>query len=257
MTNPMPLLQVNALTVRFGGVTAVDAVSLQVDKGEFVGLLGPNGAGKTTLLAAVCGRVTLSSGSIIFGNRDLSGVSVPARARLGIGVSHQIVRPFRSMTVMDNVILAAGSAITATPWRALMHVSRRSFERRCLETLDRVGLVHLAGQTAAAQPLGVLKRLEVARALATAPSMLLLDEPLAGLNHVESAKLADTVSSLHRGGMTIVLIEHKLGEVMRICPRLVVLDNGRKIGDGKAAEVIADQRVVDAYLGSGTTHAGS
>jgi branched-chain amino acid transport system ATP-binding protein len=243
------------MTVRFGGVTAVDAVSLQIDAGEFIGLLGPNGAGKTTLLAAICGRAALSSGSVIFADRDLAGVSVPARARLGIGVSHQVVRPFRSMTLLDNVILAAGRSITATPLRALLHSSRRSLERRSLETLDRVGLVHLAAQAAAAQPLGVLKRLEVARALATAPRVLLLDEPLAGLNHVESAKLADTVSSLHRDGMTIVLIEHKLGEIMRICPRLVVLDNGRKIGDGKAADVIRDQRVVDAYLGSGTTHA--
>lgn len=255
MASSGALLRIDAATVRFGGVTAVDGVSLRIADGELIGLLGPNGAGKSTLLSAISGQVALNTGAIHLAGRDLARVNVAARVRLGIGLSHQMVRVFADMTLLQNVALAAGEAFTRTPWRAVMHADRSRFEARALEYLHALGLADLAGRIACTQPYGVLKRLEVARALATVPRVLLLDEPLAGLTHVESSQLADVIAGLHRQGMTVVLIEHKLGEVLRICPRLVVLDNGRKIADGAAEAVIHDPGVVEAYLGAGAAHA--
>lgn len=245
------LLDISGVTVRFGGVVAVDRVSIAVGTGELVGLLGPNGAGKTTLLRAVSGMVQPNEGRVFVGGRDIGGLGMAARVRAGIGLSNQIVRPFRSMTLLENVMLAAGTDITRSPLRAVLHRDRRALEAVAEDHLAAMGIAALGDRLADTQPLGVLKRLEVARALATRPTILLLDEPLAGLSHREAVELADTIQALNQSGTTIVLIEHNLGEVMRICPRLVVLDNGRKIADGPAAAVIRERRVVEAYLGTG------
>jgi branched-chain amino acid transport system ATP-binding protein len=246
-----PLLKVSDVTVRFGGVTAVDDVSVEIRAGEFVGLLGPNGAGKTTLLRVISGMIVPNEGRIAMADRDITGLGVAARVRAGIGLSNQIVRPFRTMTLLENVVLAAGTAITRSPLTAVLHRDRAELEAVARRHLTAMGIGDLADRPAGTQPLGVLKRLEVARALATRPNILLLDEPLAGLSHGEAIKLADTIRELNRGGTTVVLIEHNLGEVMRICPRLVVLDNGRKIADGPAVSVIRERSVVEAYLGTG------
>lgn len=251
MATTAPLLNVGGVTVRFGGVTAVDQVSVDVAAGEFVGLLGPNGAGKTTLLRVISGMIAPNEGVVRLAGDDITGRGVAARVRSGIGLSNQIVRPFRTMTLLENVVLAAGLAITRSPLSAVLHRDRHALEAVARDHLSVMGIAELADRVAGTQPLGVLKRLEVARALATRPSLLLLDEPLAGLSHGEAIKLADTIRALNRQGITIVLIEHNLGEVMRICPRLVVLDNGRKIADGAAAAVIRDRQVVEAYLGTG------
>lgn len=251
MAANIPLLKVGGITVRFGGVTAVDQVSVEVAAGEFVGLLGPNGAGKTTLLRVISGMIVPNEGRVSLAGEGITGLGVAARVRAGIGLSNQIVRPFRNMTLLENVVLAAGTAITRSPLRAVLHRDRRDLEVVAREYLTAMGIGELGDRLASTQPLGVLKRLEVARALATRPNILLLDEPLAGLSHGEAIKLADTIRELNRQGTTVVLIEHNLGEVMRICPRLVVLDNGQKIADGPAASVIRERRVVEAYLGTG------
>ena len=244
-----PLLRVSDVTVRFGGLTAIDQVSFDVHAGELLGLIGPNGAGKTTMLRSITGVVRLSDGSVQLDGAPIEGLPIDRRILRGLSLSQQLVKPFRDISVIDNVALAAGSAKTRSPLRALLHVSRVDELARARTMLERVGIAAHADQSPAIQPLGVLKRLEMARALALEPRLLLLDEPLAGLNSKEARALATTIADINRQGVTIVLIEHNLGEVMRICQRLVVLDNGRKIAEGEPREVMNQAVVRAAYLG--------
>lgn len=246
-----PVLAVEDVTVRFGGITAVSNVSFAVDKGEFVGLIGPNGAGKTTLLRTITGLNTKSDGRVIVDGRDITRDRVPARIRAGLGLSHQIVRPFRSMTILENVMIAAGRRQTSSALRAIASLDRQSKRNEAIELLRLVGLADQAEQFPAMQPLGILKRLEVARALGTKPNILLLDEPLAGLGSTEATELADLLVEINRGGVTIVLIEHNLVEAQRTCQRFVVLDNGHMIADGPVKDVLQDRKVFAAYLGGG------
>ncbi len=245
------LLAVEGLSVRFGGVCAVDGLSFDVARGELLGLIGPNGAGKTTAMRAVTGVVRPTSGALRFRGRRLDGVPTHARARAGLAFSQQLVRPFAAMSVLDNVALAAGHAYTRTPWRALLALARARAGARAHELLRAVAIDDAAHALPASLPLGVLKRLEMARALALEPILLVLDEPLAGLNTREARRLADTIAALREGGLTVILIEHNLAEVLRVCTRLLVLDNGVKIGEGAPRAVMADARVRAAYLGGG------
>jgi branched-chain amino acid transport system ATP-binding protein len=251
------LLTIDSIGVRFGGVVALEAVSFAVDDGDFLGLIGPNGAGKTTLLHVITGVVAPAAGSIALAGRDITRLPVHARVRLGLGLSQQLVRPFRDMSVIENVMLTAGAAKTKRPLRALLSAGRQGERVRAGQLLALVGIAEAAERRPDELPLGVLKRLEVARALALAPKLLLLDEPLAGLNSTEARRFADIIASLNKAGQSIVLIEHNLGEVLRICRRLVVLDNGRIIANGAPRAVMADARVRDAYLGTGAGHAAA
>ncbi|TFW09589.1 ATP-binding cassette domain-containing protein [Oxalobacteraceae bacterium OM1] len=252
MTNENPLLQVRDVTVRFGGLTAISSVSFDVYPGELLGLIGPNGAGKTTMLRAITGVVRATEGDVLLGNESLTGLPIHKRIRKGLALSQQLVKPLREITVLENVALAAGAARTVSPLKALMHVSQQAEEDIGRAMLARVGIEAHALQKPGIQPLGILKRLEMARALALKPRLLLLDEPLAGLNSKEAHALANTIADINRQGTTIVLIEHNLGEVMRICQRLVVLDNGRKIASGEPRAVMDDPAVRAAYLGGDT-----
>lgn len=245
-----PLLTVDAVTVQFGGLVAVNQVSFVVQKGELLGLIGPNGAGKTTMLRAITGVVTATEGEVYLGDQPLVHLSIDQRVRRGLSLSQQIVKPLRNMTLLDNVALAAGYAKTISPIRSLMNVANTDERDIGMELLKRVGIADRADQMPNTQPLGILKRLELARALALKPALFLLDEPLAGLNSHEAQAFANTILDIHRSGMTVVLIEHNLGEVMRLCQRLVVLDNGKKIGDGEPRMVMNDPQVRAAYLGS-------
>ena len=244
-----PLLSVTHVTVRFGGLVAIDDVSFDVRPCELLGLIGPNGAGKTTMMRAIVGIVRPAQGSVMLEGRRLDALSIDARIRAGLALSQQLVKPFREIDVRDNVAFAAGAGKTRTPARALFHLDRRAERAVAQEALGQLGIAGYANQSPRTQPLGVLKRLEMARALALKPKLLLLDEPLAGLNSNEANGLAQTIAQINRQGMTIILIEHNLGEVMRICQRLVVLDNGRKIADGPPRETMNDPAVRTAYLG--------
>ena len=250
------VLRLDDIAIRFGGVQAVGGVSLAVEASDFVGLIGPNGAGKTTLIRMIAGLLRPDRGTITLNGIDVTGDPTSMRVRRGLALTHQIARPFREMTVLDNVVLGAGLACTSNPLRALLHVDRRRERERAAEILASVGLAGAERKSAGALPLGQLKRLELARALAVEPTIILLDEPLAGLNHTEASKQVETISRVHQRGITVVLVEHNLEEVMRVCRRLIVLNNGIVIGDGEPRKVMADPVVHEAYVGGGmVTHA--
>ena len=245
------VLELDDVAVRFGGVQALDGVKISIAEGEFVGLIGPNGAGKTTLIRIVAGTVKPDRGRIMLAGRDVTGTSTASRVRRGLALTHQIVRPLRGMTVLENVVLAAGYRRTANPLRALVNVERRAEIERAAAILARVGLGGTEGKLAGSLPLGQMKRLEVARALAVDPHVVLFDEPLAGLNQIEAARQAETIGEVHAQGVTVVLVEHNLEAVMRVSRRLIVLNDGRVIADGAPEIVIADTLVREAYVGTG------
>ncbi len=246
-----PMLQVDDISVIFGGVTAVEKISFAVKRGEMLGLIGPNGAGKTTLMRVITGTLTPFRGTVHLETKSLGKKPPFQRVRLGIGMSQQIVHPFRSMTVLDNVTLVAGYAKTQIPLLSIFKYSRKKEMHQARAILQLLGIEDVAEALPTNLPLGYLKRLEVGRALALEPKILLLDEPLAGLNQLEARKFADKLVELNRLGQTILLIEHNLSEVVRICNRLIVIDNGTKIGEGAPHKVMADVAVRKAYLGEG------
>jgi branched-chain amino acid transport system ATP-binding protein len=250
-------LAVAGVTIRFGGVQALGGVSFSIACGELAGLIGPNGAGKTTLLRVIAGVLTPAAGRIMISGTDVTRLPTEKRVRKGLATTHQIVRPLRFMTVLENVTLAAGHRLTANPLAALLRCRRAAQEARARAILAQVGLSDEEHKPATALPLGHLKRLEVARALAVEPALILLDEPLAGLNHREASKLIDVVVAINASGITTLLVEHNLPEVMRVCRRLLVLDQGRVIGDDAPAKVMADPAVQEAYLGPGRQHAAA
>lgn len=251
------ILEVRNVTVRFGGVVALDNVSFTVNEGEFLCLIGPNGAGKTTMMRAVTGIIKPQSAQVFLAGIDISHLPTHKRAQLGLALTQQIVRPFRSMSVLDNVALAAGHRRIGQIVKAMVSVDRSAEREQARKYLELVGIDAASQQSVVGQPLGITKRLEVARALALGPKVLLLDEPLAGLNSIEAARLADTVADINRQGLTVVMIEHNLGEVLRVSQRLVVVDNGRKIADGAPVEVMRNPAVRAAYVGKERQHAAA
>ena len=250
----MKLLDIRNISVRFGGVNALEDVSLNLNQGEILGLIGPNGAGKTTMLRVITGAVHSNKGEIDLEGQMINNLPIHARVRKGLGFAQQLVRPFREMTLVENVALASGKEQTLHPWRSMFRVERSEALRESLKWLAMLGIEDAADSFPNAVPLGYLKRMEVARVLALRPRMLLLDEPLAGLNQAEAAAFADILVKLNRQGQTILLIEHNLAEVRRISSRLVVLDNGRKLAEGNPESVLKQSSVLEAYVGKGNVH---
>ncbi len=259
--------RVEQLTKRFGGLVAVNAVSFELRRDEIVGLIGPNGAGKTTLLRLITKILRPDSGRIRLNGNDITGLPPWEVVDRGIAGTFQNMRPFRHLPIIANVMvpLVAPRARRRGEW-----VKR--IEAKALDALEFVGISDMALEPASALSQGDLKRLEVARAIATEPELLLLDEPLGGLNPAESELLARSIRRLHKGGRfgrlhsegpAVLMIEHKLKELMAIVDRVIVVDYGEIIADGPPAEVVKNERVIAAYLGnapevlSGTQHAAA
>lgn len=233
------LLRVENVTKRFGGVQAVGGVSLSLNEREIVGIIGPNGAGKTSFFNLISGMFFPDSGSVHLAGRDITRTDTATRARLGIGRTFQVVRPFKGMTVAENVMVPL----------LVNDRSVRRAEAAALELLGDLGIAELAETPTEALTLAQRKRVEVARALATGPSLLLLDEVLAGLNSREVVDVLPFVTRVRDRGVAILMIEHIVSAVMEVSDRMMVLDHGQVIAEGDPQAVITDPKVVEAYLG--------
>jgi len=250
-----PFLEVDGLTKHFGGLTAVNRVSFRVDKGQVVGLIGPNGAGKTTLLRLITRILKADSGKVRFKGREITRAKPWEIVNLGIAGTFQVTRPFRRLPIIANVMVACLSprAMKKGEWV-------KTVEARAMDALEFVGISDLAREPASCLSHGDLRRLEIARAIATDPELLLLDEPFSGLNPAETELLAKSIRRLHKGGRfgrlhsegpTMIIIEHKLSDLMKIVDRVIVLDFGELIADGTPDEIVKNERVIEACIGKG------
>jgi branched-chain amino acid transport system ATP-binding protein len=243
------LIALEDITMKFGGLTALDKVGFSVPRGEICGLIGPNGAGKTTLFNVICGVYRPTAGTVTFRGERISGLPVHLIARRGIARTFQVVKIIPRLTCLENLMIAGGSTMLAKTWAPFTTRNMDEVRHRSMEELQRVGLADEANLMAGQLNLGYLRRLELARALLIDPSLLLLDEPVAGLGYDAIEDFIALVRELNRQGLTILLVEHNTGVAEELCHRLVVLDQGRQIADGEAKAVLADPLVIEAYLG--------
>ncbi len=253
----MSVLSVRRLTKAFGGLTAVNNVSFDVSDGEIVGLIGPNGAGKTTVFNLITGIYRPDQGEILFSEKSLLGQRTHRIISMGIARTFQTIRLFQNLSALENVLAGCHCRMKAGVVSSMFHTPGQRREEKAavvaaMNTLEFVGLAHQATQLAKNLSYGNQRLLEIARALATEPKLLILDEPAGGMNEQETSALVTHIRSMREHGITILLIEHDMSLVMRVCERIVVLEYGCKIGEGSPDEIKQDSRVIEAYLGTDT-----
>ncbi|MEJ5347626.1 MAG: ABC transporter ATP-binding protein [Desulfosoma sp.] len=251
----MSLLSLRRLTKSFGGLTAVHNVSFDVDSGSIVGLIGPNGAGKTTVFNLITGIYRPDQGDILFNNTSLLGLRTHRIIRLGIGRTFQTIRLFQNLSVLENVLAGCHCRMRSGVVSAMLGLGRHRREEKkaidqALDALAFVGLQKNVLQKAKNLSYGNQRLLEVARALATQPKLLILDEPAGGMNEQETQELIEIIRKIRAKGITVLLIEHDMNLVMRVCEKIVVLEYGSKIAEGTPSEIKANPRVIEAYLGT-------
>ena len=258
MSAPDNIIEVRDVTMRFGGLTAVSQLDIRIPRGGIVGLIGPNGAGKTTVFNVITGFYTPQEGKVFFEGRDITGVKPHRICAAGMARTFQNIRLFHNETALENVMIGRHVRRKSHWWSAVLGLAageEAAIRARAAELLDRVGLAAHGDEKASALPYGAQRRLEIARALATDPTFLLLDEPAAGMNPQESMELMRFIRQIRdEFGLTILLIEHDMKVVMGVCEHIWVLEYGQIIADGAPEAIRANPRVIEAYLGEEVVH---